>query len=197
MTDTYACDVRTYAEQKSHSAAGAGAKSPAPEIGLRMTRPNSSMQLTRAADYALRVMVCLADAPKNERLFLPQLALAADAPESFLSKVLQALTRSGFINSRRGQCGGFAISPRGMRANVREVIEAIDGPIRLNVCLSPGPSCERKHWCPVHPVWARAQRAMLEVLESANVAELAQQTDRPDLTDFILCPGDAAAGTPR
>lgn len=135
------------------------------------------MQLTRAADYAVRVMVHLASAPDSERQSLPELAQAADAPESFLSKVLQALTRAGLITSRRGQAGGFAISPEGVRATMREVVEAIDGPMRLNICLGSGKSCSRKMWCPAHPVWARAQRAMLEVLESVTMAELAGQAN--------------------
>jgi DNA-binding IscR family transcriptional regulator len=54
-----------------------------------------------------------------------------------------------------------------------QIIEAIDGPICLNVCLSGGKDCNRKSTCPAHPVWARAQRAMLDVLISATVASLA------------------------
>jgi len=143
-----------------------------------MKRPSSSMQLTRAADYGVRVMVHLAAAPGGRRLLLPELAEAADAPGSFLSKVLQALARAGLITSRRGQAGGFAISARGLRANMREVIEAVDGPLRLNLCLTAGAPCSRKSWCPAHPVWARAQRAMMDVLESATVAGLAGQAVR-------------------
>lgn len=138
-----------------------------------MQKLNSSMQLTRAADYAVRVMVYLAGRTQGTRLSLPELARAAETPVSFLSKVLQALTRAGFISSRRGQSGGFSMTPRGHAASMREVIEAVDGPIRLNVCLTSGNSCERRLWCPAHPVWARAQRAMLEVLENAKVAEMA------------------------
>jgi DNA-binding IscR family transcriptional regulator len=54
-----------------------------------------------------------------------------------------------------------------------QVIEAIDGPICLNVCLISGKSCQRKAHCPAHPVWAEAQMAMVEVLSRATVAELA------------------------
>lgn len=138
-----------------------------------MTRVNSSMQLTRAADYAVRVMVHLASERPDSRVLLPLLAGATGAPESFLSKVLQALARAGLISSRRGQNGGFAILPRGRQASMRAVIEAIEGPFCLNVCLASGLSCDRKTWCPAHPVWARAQRAMLQVLEGISVAELA------------------------
>jgi len=137
-----------------------------------MDHSSSSMQLTRAADYGLRAMICLASHPANERLLLPDLAAATEAPLSFLSKVMQSLTRAGLIRSRRGKMGGFTLLPLGREASVREVIEAIDGPIRLNVCLAPGKSCKRKPWCKAHPIWIEAQQAMLEVLGKARVADL-------------------------
>ena len=134
------------------------------------------MQLTRAADYAVRVMVHLATLPEEIRVLLPDLAEATAAPESFLSKVLQALARAHLISSRRGKLGGFAILPRGREATMREVIESIDGPICLNLCLNGGKDCERKSWCPAHPVWARAQRAMIDVLMSVTVAAMAARS---------------------
>jgi len=136
---------------------------------------NSSMQLTRAADYAMRVMIHLAAKSDEQRLLLHELSRATAAPESFLSKVLQALSRGGLISSRRGQAGGFAILPLGRKASMREVIEAVDGPLCLNFCMRSGLSCDRKMWCPAHPVWGRAQRALLEVLEGTSVAALAAQ----------------------
>jgi Rrf2 family iron-sulfur cluster assembly transcriptional regulator len=138
-----------------------------------MKTPNSPMQLTRAADYAVCVMIQLAAPQADGRVSLPELAEAAGAPESFLSKVMQALARAGLIISRRGQAGGFQISPRGRAASMREVIEAIDGAIHLNVCLISGKSCCRKATCPAHPVWAQAQQAMLEVLANASIATMA------------------------
>lgn len=131
------------------------------------------MQLTRAADYGVRVMVHLAALPARERVLLPALALATGAPESFLSKVLQALSRAKMIRSRRGQSGGFEILPRGRQASMLQVIEAIDGPIHLNVCLISGEACAREPWCPAHPVWVEAQQAMQSVLAKALISNLA------------------------
>jgi len=138
-----------------------------------MAQSGSSMQLTRAADYAVRVMIHLATLPANERTLLPSLARATGTPESFLSKILQALGRAGLVASRRGQSGGFEILPPGRVASVRAVIEAIDGPIGLNICLVSGASCNRKSFCPAHPIWASAQEAMLDVLNAARIADLA------------------------
>ena len=44
------------------------------------------MQLTRAADYAVRVMVHLATLPEEKRVFLPDLAQATAAPRVFFPK---------------------------------------------------------------------------------------------------------------
>jgi Rrf2 family protein len=137
------------------------------------------MQLTRAADYAVRVMIHLATQPPHTRAMLPALARATEAPESFLSKVLQELCRAGFIVSRRGQSGGFEILATGRQASIRAVIEAVDGPICLNLCLISGASCQRKTFCPVHPIWEKAQEAMLAVLNSATVAGLAIEAVTP------------------
>jgi Rrf2 family protein len=145
-----------------------------------MKKCNSSMQLTRAADYGIRVMVHLASLPDKTRVLLPALAEATDTPESFLSKVLQALARAELIVSRRGKSGGFAILPRGRGASMYDVIEAIDGPICLNNCLAGGERCERANACPAHPVWAKAQWAMLEILTDASIAAMALQVSPPE-----------------
>ena len=144
-----------------------------------MVLSGSTMQLTRAADYGVRAMIHLATLPTEERALLPALARATSAPASFLSKVLQALCRAEFVASRRGQAGGFEILPAGREASIRAVIEAIDGPIRLNLCVAPGDSCGRKSFCPAHPVWAKAQDAMMEVLNSSTVADLALEAIAP------------------
>jgi Rrf2 family protein len=143
------------------------------------------MQLTRAADYAVRVMIHLIGQGGERRVSLPAVAAATGAPESFLSKVLQALTRAGLLVSQRGQTGGFEVSAQGKKASMRDVIEAVDGPIHLNVCLTSGKACARQSWCPAHPVWVRAQEAMLRVLEEARIEDLA----------FGTGPGGPAAGT--
>lgn len=140
------------------------------------------MQLTRAADYAVRVMIELAMSSDNGLVSLPDLSRATGAPESFLSKVLQALARAGLISSRRGQAGGFRTTVRGRVASMYEVIQAIDGAICLNVCMIPGRSCSRKSHCPAHPVWVQAQQAMMKVLSNAAIAGMAAQAlaQRPD-----------------
>jgi Rrf2 family protein len=133
------------------------------------------MQLTRAADYAIRVMIHLAGLPPESRASRAELAVAAECPEQFLSKVLQNLTRAGLVLSHRGNTGGFELPNNHRTATLLDVVEAIEGPMRLNICLNSDRCCTRQEWCPAHDVWVNAQAAIAEVLRSATIGNLAQQ----------------------
>jgi Rrf2 family protein len=144
------------------------------------------MQLTRAADYAVRVMIYLASQPEGAVVSKSNLAKAAEAPESFLSKILQSLARAGLIQARRGTVGGFSLLSRGAGASLLDVVEAIDGPIALNICLTSGGSCHRHKECAAHDVWVRAQGAMLAVLGAAKIAELAHGSRSGSTPSFLI-----------
>ena len=131
------------------------------------------MQLTRAADYAVRVMIHLAGLPPGTRISRSELSAAAECPEQFLCKVLQNLTRAGLVVSHRGNTGGFELEELHRCASVLEVVEAVEGPIRLNLCLTSDHACTRQGWCPAHGVWCDAQAALLQVLKDANITDLA------------------------
>ena len=131
------------------------------------------MQLTRAADYAVRVMIHLGGFPPGTRVSRPELSTAAECPEQFLCKVLQSLTRAGLVVSHRGNTGGFELEESRRNASILEVVEAIEGPIRLNLCLAGDHGCIRQGWCPAHGVWADAQRALTAVLDHATISDMA------------------------
>jgi Rrf2 family protein len=133
------------------------------------------MQLTRAADYAVRVMIHLAGLPPGMRASRGELARAAECPEQFLSKVLQSLTRAGLVISHRGNTGGFELPEANRGASVLNVVQAIEGPMRLNLCLGSEHACTRQEWCPARGVWAEAQEAMLGVLRSVSIDKLAEE----------------------
>ncbi len=45
-----------------------------------------------------------------------------------------------------------------------QVVEALEGPVRLNRCLIEPDACPRSTRCPVHEVLALAQRELVELL---------------------------------
>ncbi len=147
------------------------------------------MQITRAADYAVRVMIHLATLPSGTNTRRPDIARATEVPESFLSKVMQQLVQAGMIASQRGSGGGFRLAVSSESVSLLDVLEAIEGPTRLNACLEPGPTCTRKGWCGAHTVWAEAQAALVHVLRSVSIAKLAKKSSEN------LAAGSSAAGS--
>jgi Rrf2 family iron-sulfur cluster assembly transcriptional regulator len=135
--------------------------------------------LTRAADYAVRVMVHLATLPAGTRVQRTTLAEFTDVPESFISKVLQGLVRARMISSKPGHNGGFELASPPESITLLDVVEAIDGPVALNLCVGAAPGCERHLGCAAHPVWMEAQQAVTRVLRSATIARLAAQASAP------------------
>ena len=107
---------------------------------------------------------------------LGMLAATTDVRENFLSKILQRLVHLGLVSSHRGTGGGFCLKSPAKGITLLQVIEAIEGPTQLNVCLGQGPTCSRKSWCGVHPVWQKAQAALTQVLAEVSIAQLAEES---------------------
>ncbi|MGE5357505.1 MAG: RrF2 family transcriptional regulator [Bacteroidales bacterium] len=132
------------------------------------------MQLTRAADYGVRVMVRLATLPAGSRTSLPELAASVDVPPVFLSKVLQRLVKSGLVASRRGKQGGFELACDAASVTLYDVLEALDSVPWLNQCVGTAAACDRSPCCAAHLVWIEAQERMREVLTSASLERMAR-----------------------
>jgi Rrf2 family protein len=131
------------------------------------------MQITRATDYAVRVMVHLASIPQGEIIPISELVHASKVRSSFLSKVLQRLVTAGLVSSQRGTGGGFCLRVPREKTTLLDVVEAMEGPLQLNVCVGSAQGCARKASCDVSPYWQKAQNALSKVLASVTIAELA------------------------
>ena len=132
------------------------------------------MKLTRLADYAVRAVIHLAAKEAGELATISEIAEKQAIPQSFLAKVMQALTRGGIVRAHRGKTGGFSLFNRAEDVTIRQVVEAVEGPIILNRCLSRQGECERDIFCGAHPVWREAQEALTKVLDSYSAADMAK-----------------------
>ena len=143
------------------------------------------LQLTRDGEYAVRAILHLASQPEGMVSLVNEISEAQDVPKSYLSKIMQHLTKAGLVRSRRGAKGGFTLARSAGQITLREVIEAVEGPIYLNVCLIKRGECPRDAVCPVHPVWIEAQKKFFETLDSKTMAELAVEGKRLSTTPEV------------
>ena len=135
------------------------------------------LQLTRDGEYAVRAILFLASQPLGKISLISEISKVQDIPKSYLAKIMQHLVKVGLVNSRRGAKGGFFLARPADRITLRQTIEAVEGPIYLNVCLIRKGECPRDEICPVHPVWREAQEKLFSVLESKTMAQLAKDSE--------------------
>jgi Rrf2 family protein len=137
------------------------------------------MELTRRGEYAIRGVVWLAQRPAGELSLLGDIAAGTEVPAAFMAKILQDFVRLGIVRSARGANGGFALARPAGAITLREVVEAVEGPIMPNRCLLGKGVCDRDSVCRVHPVWRKVQSQVHAILESVTLAELASQGGYP------------------
>jgi len=136
--------------------------------------------ITRATEYAIRALFYLAKQPKGEIVFKKDICKHQDITPAFLTKILQPLIKNGIIGSQRGVGGGFYLLKDPADVTLLDVIEAEEGPLYLNTCLSPEGSCERDLFCPIHGAWREIRSEMTATLSRYNFARLIAEEDHRD-----------------
>ncbi|MGB7061451.1 MAG: Rrf2 family transcriptional regulator [Candidatus Zixiibacteriota bacterium] len=132
------------------------------------------MVLTRAGDYGIFGVLYLAKQPKGKIVSLSEVSRAEDIPEKFLAKIFQSLTRTGLIVSHRGARGGFCLARSAHQITIKELMEAIQGPICFSKCLSDLQDCGKQDVCRLRKVLKKAQEHTVELLSQKTLADLAK-----------------------
>lgn len=114
---------------------------------------------SQTVEYALRAIVCLADA-SPDALTTDQIADKTRVPKAYLSKVLQGLAREGVVLTQRGVGGGITLVKEPDELTVLEVVNAVEPIQRIRTCPL-GLSTHGTHLCPLH-------RRMDEVLSQVE-----------------------------
>lgn len=131
------------------------------------------MQITRQADYATRAILYLARCNRGERVSTSQVAKEQKIPQSFLAKIISQLSVAGLLHTSRGARGGISLAREPEQITLLEVIEAIDGPIQLNMCVEQHGACVLEENCPLQPMWQTAQNDLVNRLKNTNFGQFA------------------------
>ena len=127
------------------------------------------MQLSRKADYALRAVAYIAQVKKGDLASIGRIAKARAIPREFLAKILKELTRAGILVSFQGVTGGYRLSRAPKEITFLEVIEAMEGPVRVNLCVD-GRHCECSNdkGCEIRPFFIKQQDQITKALKRQN-----------------------------
>jgi Rrf2 family protein len=135
------------------------------------------LRISRKIDYGLRAMIYLSSVPAGSVVPFREIARQMEVPEDFLAKILKTLVDQGLVKSSRGPHGGYALGRSPGEISFLDVIEAVEGPIALNVCLDGDDACGRSGTCTMVSVWKAGQDRMLDVYRQAKLSELTLKPD--------------------
>src|SRR5438309_7212041 len=139
----------------------------------------SLMQIPRKIEYALRAMIYLTDRADGVARGTA-IANSERIPKYFLEKVIRDLMRRGLVRARRGPGGGYQLARAAATISFRDVIEAVEGPISLNVCVDGSAACNLQPACRMFRVWEEGQRVLLDVFSHTMLNQVA--SSRPHNT---------------
>lgn len=135
------------------------------------------MQVSQKCQYALRAIFELARRNDREPAKIADIAEAQAIPPRFLEVILSQLKQGGFVESRRGNEGGYLLARPPARLTVGEVIRFIQGPLGPVECVV-GNGRER---CPLYgdcaflPMWEKVREAVSQIYDSTTFGDLVEQ----------------------
>jgi Rrf2 family protein len=134
------------------------------------------MRISYKGDYALKAVLDLALHYGSELVTGHDLALHIDAPVKFLEQVLLDLKKGGFIESKRGNIGGYMLSRSPDQITVGDIVRYIDGPVEPIACLSEKyKNCTDIRKCRFRKIWDQVNEATLKIIDNVNFETLASE----------------------
>ena len=130
------------------------------------------MRLTTFSDYALRVLMYAASA--GDRLItIEETAKAYDVSRAHLMKVVNVLTRAGYIKSVRGRSGGFMLARAPKDINLGDVLRTTEADFELVECFATGSQCLITKSCSLPGVLNEALNAFVGTFDRYTLADVA------------------------
>jgi len=131
--------------------------------------------IRRNTDYALRAVVALSQ-QLDKAVSTKAIADSQNIPYQLACKLLQRLHNAGIVKSTMGPSGGFTLGKSSSKITVRQIVEAIQGPLSLSPCLAKGGFCGLSKNCPINPELCRLQKKINVFLDNLSLERLSAAT---------------------
>jgi len=87
------------------------------------------MKVSKRGEYGVRALCYLSELHEEGWVHIRRIAAEEEIPAKFLESILLQLKRAGYVNSRRGNEGGYTLAKPPARIMLGEVIRILDGPL--------------------------------------------------------------------
>lgn len=141
------------------------------------------MEVSMHADYGFRVMMYLA-LSTHKLVQIATISGAYGISENHVVKVVQRLTKFGYVQSVRGRNGGVRLAQAPEKINLGKVFRQMEPSLRLLECFdSVTNTCPIVKVCALAAVFGQALDAYLKVLDQHTLASILQ--NRPQLRKIL------------
>ena len=132
------------------------------------------MKLTNRSEYALLALVYLARQKPGAYVGGLEIAQAQNIPPKFLQQILLILKRARYIQSFKGQHGGYRLAKPAREISIAEIVRLLDG------ALAPTESVSRYFYEPTPlekekkliEMFSRIRDAIADTMESTTLADV-------------------------
>jgi len=144
------------------------------------------MNVSQKCQYGLRAVFELAGRPAGRPVRIADIAEAQAIPVRFLEVILSQLKQGGFVESRRGNEGGYMLAKAAAAITAGDVIRFIDGPIGPVTCIQgqSQENCLLSGKCVFLDMWEEARQALSAVYDETTLADLVER-DRQQQAQFV------------
>jgi len=132
------------------------------------------VKLTSYSDYALRVLIYLKAQPEG-RVTIQTIADAYGISKPHVMKVVNRLSRLGYVDASRGQGGGLRLGRPPDEINVGRVVRETEPDFHIVECFGPNNRCPIVPACELRNALAEAKEAFLAVLDRYTLADFGKR----------------------
>lgn len=130
--------------------------------------------ISRETDYAVRALLYMARC-QIETVSVSELVSALKIPRAFLRRIMQSLNKKGMIESFKGKGGGFRLRLPLEKIFLIDLMEKLQGPVKLNECLFKKRICPDRNRCLLKKKIDALEKEMIAKLRAITLASLVRK----------------------
>ena len=129
------------------------------------------MIFSKSAGYALQTVIYLSNYSKGKPVSQQDLATDLNIPFHYLGKILQPLTKSKIVSSKKGGHGGFYLSKSPKEIVLCDVVNLFGEEDCFDGCVIGFPGCSDSSPCPLHDDWKPAKNILQNIMLKHTIDE--------------------------
>lgn len=130
------------------------------------------MKISTKGRYALRVMIDLALNSNENFIALKEIAKRQDITVKYLEQIVALLNKAGFLETARGNAGGYKLAKEPKDYIVGDILRATEGDLAPIICLTEDGACQRKQICKTYSFWKGLDDVINDYIDSKTLEDL-------------------------